>query len=65
LNWPLREYSGALRPSVTWKKPAPLIARSIGLPVEPMLPCVNCCDTAASVVPMPTALLPAPLSALA
>ena len=25
-----------------------------------MLPCVNCCDTAASVVPMPTALLPEP-----
>ncbi len=64
-NWPLRVYFGGPAPSLTWKKPAPLIARSIALPVEVTLPCVNCCATAASVVPMPMLLVPPPLSALA
>jgi hypothetical protein len=41
-------------PSLTWKKPRPLMARSSGLSVVVMLPCVNCCDTADSCVPMPT-----------
>ena len=65
LNWPLREYCVGLRPSVTWKKPAPLTARSIALPVVLMLPCVNCCATAATLTPMPMLLVPAPFSAVA
>src|SRR5205814_8642397 len=52
-------------PSLTWKKPAPLIARSIGFADDAMLPCVNCCDTADRVTPMPIALAPAPFIALA
>ena len=39
--------------SMSWKKPAPLMARSIGLEVVVMPPWLNCCDTAASLVPMP------------
>src|SRR5262245_13484324 len=54
-----------LRPSLTWKKPAPLIARSIGFCVAAMLPCVNCCDTDSSVTPMPTLFAPVPFIALA
>jgi hypothetical protein len=50
---------------VTWKKPEPLIARSIGLSVVVTLPCVNCCDTAARPTPMPIGLAPPPLSAAA
>ena len=65
LNWPLREYCVGLLPSVTWKKPAPLMVRSSGLSVVVMLPWLNCCDTADRLVPMPTELVPAPLSALA
>jgi hypothetical protein len=65
LNWPLRENTTGLLPSVTWKKPAPLIDKSIGFSVVRMLPCVNCCDTDARLTPMPIALVPAPLSAAA
>jgi hypothetical protein len=52
-------------PSVTWKNPEPLIARSSGLSVVVMLPCVNCCATAARSTPMPMVLVLAPFIALA
>ena len=52
-------------PSVTWKKPAPLMARSSGFCEDAMLPCVNCCDTASRLTPMPIAWAPAPFIALA
>jgi hypothetical protein len=45
LNWPLREYLVGLTPSLTWKKPRPLMATSSGFSVAVMLPWVNCCDT--------------------
>ena len=54
-----------LLPSASWKKPAPLIARSMALAVVVMLPCVNCWATAARLVPMPIGVVPAPLSAAA
>ncbi len=41
------------------------MARSMGLSVVLMLPCVNCWATAATVAPMPTALVPEPFSAAA
>ena len=41
------------------------MARSIGFSVVDTLPCVNCCATADSVVPMPTVLVPEPFSAVA
>ena len=55
-------YTVGLLPSDTWKKPAPLIARSIGFSVIEMLPCVNCWATVWTCTPMPTSLVPAPLS---
>ena len=65
LNWPLRVKVTRPLLSVIWKNPAPLIARSMGFSVVMMLPWVNCCETEARLVPMPTELAPAPLSAAA
>ena len=53
LNWPLRVYSIEPFVPLTSKKPLPLMATSSGLSVGVMVPCVNCCDTVASIVPMP------------
>src|SRR5580704_1515930 len=38
------------------KKPLPLTARSRLLPVESMLPWVNCCETSDTDTPLPTAV---------
>ena len=65
LNWPLREYCVGLTPSLTWKKPRPLMARSSGLSVAVMLPWVNCWATVASRVPMPALGAVEPFSAAA
>ncbi|EWS58220.1 hypothetical protein D9M68_676350 [compost metagenome] len=47
------------------KKPLPLMATSMSLPVTLMLPWVNICDTVATVTPMPELTPPEALMELA
>ena len=62
LNWPLREYEMAPLALLISKKPPPLMATSSGLSVVVMVPCVNCCATVATCVPMPIAPLGPPIA---